>query len=231
MFAISPVHVSDSGASSTGDRCSVTRLAGVIDVHVSTVPVAQQSHSENMCYPGQQDNCNSPLVAISTVDPTPTPTVCGPPLLLSIPPRPTITAGVHLGWKLRPSARMEALMQSTTKQQDFQKRSLGSLQLLGDPQQITCTAIGGFTLLTRPQDKELIRLVPQLYSLFDTHGLSLKTIRGYGTCLASVLNHRGKTTLVQYKTISDMISSMELKAQNYTGSSTRGLGHCVRGFE
>ena len=36
-----------------------------------------------------------------------------------------------------------------------------------------------------------------LNSLFDTHGLSLQTIKGYRTCLASVLNHTGKTTLVQ----------------------------------
>ena len=39
----SQVHVSSSRASSTGDRSSVTRLAGEVDVHVSTVPPAQQS--------------------------------------------------------------------------------------------------------------------------------------------------------------------------------------------
>ena len=38
QHASSPVYVSDPGASSTGDRWSVTRLAGVVDVHVSTVP-------------------------------------------------------------------------------------------------------------------------------------------------------------------------------------------------
>ena len=124
-------------------------------------PLLNKVIQKIICYPGQRDNSNSPLVAISTVDPTLTPTVCGPPSLLSIPPRP-ITAGVYLGWKVRPSTRMEALMQSTTKQQDFQKRSLGSWQLLGDPQQMACTAIGGFALLTRPQNKELILLVPQL---------------------------------------------------------------------
>ena len=32
QHASSPVHVSDSGALSTGDRCSVTRLAGEVDV-------------------------------------------------------------------------------------------------------------------------------------------------------------------------------------------------------
>ena len=44
----SPVHGSSSGASSTGDRCFVTGLAGEVNVHVSTVSPAQQSHSEAM---------------------------------------------------------------------------------------------------------------------------------------------------------------------------------------
>ena len=43
-----------------------------------------------------------------------------------------------------------------------------------------------------------------LYSLFDTHGLSPKTIKGYRTCL--VLNRTGKATVVQDKTILDMIA-------------------------
>ena len=39
--ASSPVYISDSGASSSGDRCSV-RLAGEVDVQVSTFSPAQQ---------------------------------------------------------------------------------------------------------------------------------------------------------------------------------------------
>ena len=35
------VYVSDSGASSTGDRCSVPGLKGMVNVHVSTVPLGQ----------------------------------------------------------------------------------------------------------------------------------------------------------------------------------------------
>ena len=38
----SPVYISYSRASSTGDRCSLTGLAGEVDVHVSTVSPAQQ---------------------------------------------------------------------------------------------------------------------------------------------------------------------------------------------
>ena len=63
----SPVYVSNPRASSTGDRCSVTRLAGEVDVHVSTVPNAQQSHSETQDHPGGQSDTNSPLVAVTTV--------------------------------------------------------------------------------------------------------------------------------------------------------------------
>ena len=51
---------------------------------------------------------------------------------------------------------------STTKQQDFQRRSLSSQQLLEDPLQIECTTTGGYPSLTGPQGKDLIHLVPQL---------------------------------------------------------------------
>ena len=46
QHAPSPVYIPNSGASSTGDRCSVTGLAGKVDINVSTVSTAQQSHSE-----------------------------------------------------------------------------------------------------------------------------------------------------------------------------------------
>ena len=36
-----------------------------------------------------------------------------------------------------------------------------------------------------------------LYDLFDTRGLSPHTIKGYRSCLASVLSHTGKTAAVQ----------------------------------
>ena len=41
QHASSPVHVSSSGASSTGNRCLVTGLAREVDVHVSTISLAQ----------------------------------------------------------------------------------------------------------------------------------------------------------------------------------------------
>ena len=99
------------GASSTGDRCSVTRLVGEVDVHVSTVSPAQQSHSEAQDHPGGRSDMNSPLVAIVTVVSTPTTSVCLPPLLLPIWPRPTVTTGIYLEQQVIQSARiMEALM-------------------------------------------------------------------------------------------------------------------------
>ena len=51
QHASSPVHGSSSGASSTDDRCFVTGLAGEVNVHVSTISPAQQSHSEAQYHP------------------------------------------------------------------------------------------------------------------------------------------------------------------------------------
>ena len=67
---------------------------------------------------------------------------------------------------------------STTKQQDFQRRSLGSQQHLEDPQQTECTTIGGFASLTLVTGQGIDPLGPTsaqiavfLYYLFDTHSL------------------------------------------------------------
>ena len=86
---------------------------------------------------------------------------CGPPTLLSVLQRPTVTTGICLERQVVPPARMEALMQHY-QQQDFQKKSIDSQQLLEDPLQIKCTMTGGYPLLAGPQGKDLIRLVPQL---------------------------------------------------------------------
>ena len=109
--ASSPVHVSSSGASSTGDRCLITGLAGEVDVHVSTVFPAQQSHSEAQDYPDEQGDTHRPLLAVTTVVSTPATTECGSPTILSVPQRPVVTKGRYLQRQVIPSARMEALMQ------------------------------------------------------------------------------------------------------------------------
>ena len=64
----------------------------------------------------------------------------------------------------------------------------------------------GFDLLN-PSAAQIASI---LYSLFDT-GLSPQTIKGYRTCLGSVLNRTGKAKVVLHRTISDMIASMELQ--------------------
>ena len=97
------------------------------------------------------------------------------------------------------------------------------------------TTRGGFD----PLNLSAVQIAPFLHSLFDTHGLSPQTVKGYRTCLGSVLNRTGKASVVQHKTILDMIASMQLqrpritqdslgydciyavtKAQNYTRSTT-----------
>ena len=52
---------------------------------------------------------------------------------------------------------------------------------------------------------------PIQFSLFKTHGLSRQTVKGYRSCLASVLSHTGMAVVVQDRIISDMISSMKLE--------------------
>ena len=55
-----------------------------------------------------------------------------------------------------------------------------------------------------------------LYELFDTRGVSPQTIKGYRSCLASVISRRGREAEVQAKAISDMIMSMELQRPRLT---------------
>ena len=106
------VHVSNSGATSPSGGCSVSGLAGEVNVHVSSIPSAQQIHSEAPVHPGGRSNSYSPLVAKTVVVSTPTSSLCGSPPVLSLPLRSSVPAGseVCLRWKVVPSARMEALM-------------------------------------------------------------------------------------------------------------------------
>ena len=56
------VHVSNSGAKIPSGGCSVSGLAGEVNVHVSSMS-AHQSHSEAAVHPGGRSNSCSPLVA------------------------------------------------------------------------------------------------------------------------------------------------------------------------
>ena len=106
------VHVSNSGATSTSDGCSVSGLAGEVNVHVSCIPPAQQSHSEASIHSIGRGSSHSPLVVESVVVSTPTTSLCGTPPGLSLPLRSSVPAGseVCLERKVVPSACMEALM-------------------------------------------------------------------------------------------------------------------------
>ena len=108
----SSVHVSNSGAKSPSGGCSVSGLAGEVNVHVSPIPPAQQSHSEALIHSGGRGSSRSPLVADSVMVSTPTTSLCGTPPSSSPPSGSSVPAGSELclGRKVVPSARMEALM-------------------------------------------------------------------------------------------------------------------------
>ena len=92
QHASSPVHGSSSGATSTADRCFVTGLAGEVNVHVSTVSPAKQSHSEAQDHPDGRGDTHRPLVAVIPVT-----IECGSPAtILSVPQRPFVTTGLYL---------------------------------------------------------------------------------------------------------------------------------------
>ena len=108
----SSVHVSNSGAKSPSGGYSVSGLAGEVNVHVSPIPPAQQSHSEASIHSGGRGSSRSPLLADSIVVSTSTTSLCGTPPSSFLPSGSSVPAGseVHLGWNVVPSARMEALM-------------------------------------------------------------------------------------------------------------------------
>ena len=222
QHASSPVYISSSGALSTGSRCSVTRLAGEVHVHVSTVSPVQQSHLEAQDQLGMLSNTKSPLVAITTVVSTPTTPVCGPPLILSIPPRLTVTRGICLERQVIPSACIEALMQHY-QAAGFSKEvsRLAAAPRRSSTNKMYDDKLRRFAHWATGQGFDLFGptaagIAAFLYDLFDTRGLSPQTVEGYRFCLASVLSRTGKAAAVQAKAISDMIMSMELQRPTLT---------------
>ena len=214
----------NSRATSPSGGCSVSGLAGEVNVHVSSIESAQQGHSEAPVHPGSTSNSHSPLLAETVVVSTPTSSLCGSPPVLSLPSRSSVPAGseVCLIQKVIPSARMEALMRHY-KAAGFSDEvsRLGaaprrpSANRMYDDQWLRFArwAEGqGFD----PLDPTAAQIASFLFTLFDTHGLSPQTVKGYRTCLGSVLNQSGKAKVVMHKTISDMIASMELQRPRVT---------------
>ena len=85
---------------------------GEIIVHVSADSSAQQDNSEASGHPSSRSDTNGSLMAVTAMVPTPTSTLCGLPTIFPIPSRSTVSGepGIYLGWKVVPSACMEALM-------------------------------------------------------------------------------------------------------------------------
>ena len=196
----------------------------MVDVHVSTFSPAQQGRAEITVHSSGRGDTRSPLVAVSTVFSTSTTSLCETPVVSPLPSGSSVPAGpeVHLRLKVVPSARMEALMRhykaagfsdevsrlaaaprrpSTNRMYDDRWRRF-SHWAAGqdiDPLDLTAAQVASF-----------------LFELFDTHGLSPQTVKGYRTCIGSVLSRTGRARVVSHRTISDMIASMELQRPRST---------------
>ena len=156
---------------------------------------------------------------------TPTRSVCGPPMFLSVLLRSTVTTGLCLGRQVVPSARMKALMQHYQAAGFLKEVSRlaaaprrPSTNRMYDDRWLRLNAFANWATgqgfdqlgLTAAQ------IAPFLYDLFDTHGLSPQTIKGYRSRLTSVLSCTGKEAAVLAKIISDMIMSLELQRPRLT---------------
>ena len=197
---------------------------GEVNVHVSTFSPAQQGRAEITVHSSGRGDPRSPLVAVSTVVPTPTMSLCGIPVVSPLPSRSSVPAGpeVHLRRKVIPSARMEALMRhyKAAGFSDEVSRLAAaprrpSTNRMYDDRWCRCTRWAAGQGVD-PLNPTAAQVASFLFDLFDTHGLSPRTIKGYRTCIGSVLNRTGKTKVVLHRTISDMIASMELQRPRAT---------------
>ena len=218
------VRVSDSGAKGPSGGCSVSGLAGEVSVHVSPIPPAQQGRAEASVHSGGGGDTCSPLVAVSVVVSTSATSLCGTSASTPLPSGSSAPAGseVHLRRKAVPSARMEALMRPY-KEAFFSDEVS---RLVAAPRRpstnrmyddrwcrfVRWAAGQGFD----PLDPKAAQIASFLFDLFNTHGLSPQTIKGYRTCIGSVLGRTGRTRVVLNRTISDMIASMELQRPRTT---------------
>ena len=220
----SSVHVSNSGAKTSSSGCSVSRLAGEVNVHVPPFSPAQQSHSETSIHAGGRGSSHSPLVAESIVVSTPATSLCGTPPGSPLPSGSSVPAGseVCLRRKGIPSARMEAFMghykaagfSDEVSRLTAAPRRPSTNRMYDDRwlRFARWSAGQGFD----PLDPTAAQIASFLFTLFDTHGLSPQTVKGYRTCLGSVLNRTGKAKVVLHKTISNMITSVELQRPRVT---------------
>ena len=211
------VHVSNSGATSPTGGCSVSGLAGEVNVHVSPIPPAQQSHSEAPVHPGEvflvapwwpkqswfstlTSLCGSPLCALPTVK------IFCPSRIRSMSQTESRTICTH-GGHYKAAGFSDEVSRLAPKRPST-NRMYDDRWLRFAP----WAAGQGFD----PLDPTAAQIAPFLFTLFDTQGLSSQTVKGYRTCLGSVLNRTGKAKVVMHQTISDMIVSMELQRPRVT---------------
>ena len=185
---------------------------------------AKQGHAETTVHSGGGGDPCSPLVAVSVVVSTSTTSLCGTPSGSPLPSGSSVPAGpeVHLRRKIVPSARMEALMRhykaagfsDEVSRLAAAPRRPSTNRMYNDRwRRFTRWAAGqGFD----PLDPTAAQIASFLFDLFDTHSLSPQTIKGYRTCIGSVLNCTGRAKVVLHRTISDMIASMELQRPRTT---------------
>ena len=197
-------------------------------MYVSTFSPAQQGHAEITVHSSGRGVPRSPLVAVSTVVPTLTTSLCGAPVDSPILSRSSVPAGpeVHLRRKVIPSARMEALMRHY-KAAGFSDEVS---RLAAAPRRPSTNRMydDRWCRFTRwaagqgvdPLNPTAAQVASFLFDLFHIHGLSPRTIKGYRTCIGSVLNRTSKSRVVLHRTISDMIASMELQRPRATPVAT-----------
>ena len=178
----------------------------------------QGSHAETAVHSGGGGDSCSPLVAVSVVVSTSTTSLCGTPSSSPLPSGSSVPAGpeVHLRRKVVPSARMEALMRyykAAGFSDEVSRLAAAPRRRSTNRMRFARWAAGqGFD----PLDPTAAQMASFLFDLFDTHGLSPQTMRGYGTCIGIVLIRTGRARVVLHRTISDMIASMDLQRPSIT---------------
>ena len=180
----------------------VSGLSGEVNVHVSPIPPVQQSHAvTSIHYVSVWNTSSSPFQSGSSVP---------------------AGSEVHLRRKVVQSARMEALMRhykaagfsDEVSRLAAAPRRPSTNRMYDDRwSHFARWAAGqGFD----PLDPTAAQIASFLFDLFDPHGLSPQTIKGYRTCIGSVLNRTGNARVVLHRTIFDMIASMELQRPRIT---------------
>ena len=132
--------------------------------------------------------------------PTPDTAVCGSTSNSTIPSGSFVpTRGTS--WTKSPSAHTEALMQhfqaagfseEVSRLAKVPRRA--SINRMYEDRWLQWASEQGFDPLGPTAAQ-----IASFYSLFDSHGLSSQMIKGYRSCLASILGHTGRAALVQVR--------------------------------